>query len=362
MRSAQKADADPTHVTHVNFANGFRGGERQTLNLIEGLTTKGTPQLLVCRAGSELQARAQAIGCATRGLAHPLLGHLRVAPTALIHAHEARAVYWAALERTLRGTPYLITRRIPNAPSNSAVNRYVHRRAAERVSVSSHVAQRLGVSSGRSSLTILDSCSALPVDPAKTAALRTFFGPGPVIGHVGALQDHHKGQSVLIHAFLRLARTRPDARLVLVGEGPDRAWLERLASGDQRIVFAGFQPSVGDWFAAFDVFAFPSREEGLGSSVLDAMLMGIPVMSSTAGGLPELSAGHLNSIMVQGFDPSDWAIALDHLLGDPDIRTRLVENAHRFARAHDVEAMTSSYAAVYREVVSATHRSACPPR
>lgn len=351
MTPVRRVGAAPMHVTHANFAKGFRGGERQTLNLIEGLAAKRTPQLLVCRDGSELQARAAAIGCATRGLAHPLLGHLRVDATCMVHAHEARAVYWATLELALRGTPYLITRRIPNPPSNSAVNRYAYRHAAQLVGVSNDVAQRLGSATGRSPLTILDSCSTLPVDAVAATALRASFGPGPVIGHVGALQDHHKGQAVLIQAFLRLTRVHPNARLVLVGEGPDRAYFERLAEGDRRIVFAGFQESVGEWIAALDLFAFPSREEGLGSSVLDAMLMGIPVVSSTVGGLPELSVDGQNSVMVQGFDPDDWADAIERLLGDVKACANLVQHARCFARAHDIEAMTTSYRAAYREVV-----------
>lgn len=344
------------HITHVNFAKGFRGGERQTLNLIEGLATLGMSQILVCRRNSELQARSTAIGIATQGLSHPLLGHLSVQATQVIHVHEARGAYWAALERFFRGTPYLITRRIPNPLSGTALTRFVYKNAAQLVGVSDDVAGRLEKTIGRTPRTILDSSTTLPVNREKTAAIRAMLGEGPVIGHVGALQDHHKGQSILIEAFRRVSVSHPNARLLLVGEGPDRERFEQLAAGDPRIVFAGFQQNVGDWIAAMDVFAFPSREEGLGSSVLDAMLIGVPAVTSAAGGLPELNVNQKTTLMVESLCPADWASAIRHLLSDPEYRSLLIESARSFAQTNDVAAMTERYVSVYRELLS---RSCC---
>ena len=67
------------HILHVNFAKGFRGGERQTLNLMEGLAAHGVAQTLVCQPGSELRARAEALGVRTWLARQPLSGH-RKAP------------------------------------------------------------------------------------------------------------------------------------------------------------------------------------------------------------------------------------------------------------------------------------------
>lgn len=345
---------DIRHITHVNLAREFRGGERQTLNLIEGLDALGVAQTLVCREGAELRVRAAAIGVPTRSVAHPLRGHIGDYATQVLHVHEARGAYWAALESIFKGTPYLITRRIPNPLSDTALTRFVYRKAGQLVGVSNDVARRMEAAIGRAPITILDSCTALPVDAATVAALRAGFGGGPVIGHVGALQDHHKGQSILIQAFHGLCQAYPDARLVLVGEGPDRAHFEQLAGGDPRIVFAGFQSNVGDWMAAMDVFAFPSREEGLGSSVLDAMLIGVPVVTSDAGGLPELNANQCNSLMVPNLDPAQWDRAIRQVLADPAYRARLTAAAGSFAQANDVAAMTKRYLDVYRDMLTMT--------
>ncbi|MBV8666364.1 MAG: glycosyltransferase [Burkholderiaceae bacterium] len=346
------------HITHVNFANGFRGGERQTLNLAEGLAQLAVPQLLVCKPGSELEQRARAAGIAVKAIGHPLTGHLGNIATSLIHVHEARAAYWTLIEHVLRGTPYLITRRIPNPVSGSAANRLVYRRAARLIGVSHDVARRLQGQAGREVGVVLDSCTALAVDAERTRAIRTELGGGPVIGHVGALHDHHKGQSILIAAFQKLTRHYPDARLVLLGEGPDRPAFQKQALGDPRIVFAGFQQDVGSWLAAFDVFAFPSREEGLGSSVLDAMSLGVPVVSAAVGGLPELVGADERGLMVNSVDPEPWSAALRRMLEDASLRARLRDAAQVFAAAHDTAAMTRQYVALYEEIISRRAASA----
>lgn len=341
------------HILHVNFAKGFRGGERQTLNLVEGLATLGVEQTLVCNPRSELRKRAEALGIRTWLARQPMSAHLNAPRADIVHVHEARGAYWAMIEHVLHGTPYLITRRIPNPVSGSAVNNFVYRRAAELVGVSRDVSARLGEQTCHPVQTVLDSCTVHTPDPQRVNAIKTELGGGPIIGHVGALQDHHKGQSILIAAFLLLVETYPDARLVLVGEGPDKEAFQKLAHNDPRIVFAGFQQDVGSWLAAMDVFAFPSREEGLGSSVLDAMLLGVPVVSSAVGGLPELIGAEQRGLLVEGTDPARWAAAIQRMLEESPLRESLRIAALNFAQEHDISHMTSQYLDIYRKITRA---------
>ena len=342
-------------ITHVNLARGFRGGERQTINLMEGLANAGVEQTLVCRNGAELKRRVAHLDVKVREVAHPLFGHLNPPSADIIHVHEARGAYWAGIEHLLRHTPYIITRRIPNPISDSAVTASVYRHADKLLGVSQYVAQCLTRQIGLPVGAILSSTSTLPADPDQVREIRQRFGPGPIIGHVGALHDHHKGQSVLIQAFLRLVQDFPNAQLLLVGEGPDRAQFEALANGDPRIHFVGFQKDVGSWTAAMDLFCFPSREEGLGSSVLDAMALKVPVIAAKVDGLPELIGNDERGLGVDGHEPAAWEGAIRRMLGDEAMRSHAVQNAHRFAAENGIEAMTRSYLAVYENVWSARH-------
>lgn len=340
-------------IEHVNFAKGFRGGERQTLNLMEGLASLGVQQSLLCQARSELSKRAKAAGFAVRHARGPLFGHSAPLPETeprIVHVHEARGAYWAAIQNFMHDTPYMITRRIPNPVSANAINRLVYRRATELVGVSRDVAARLKERTGHHVHTILDSCTRHGGDAQRAAAIRAELGGAPVIGHVGALHDHHKGQSTLIAAFRMLTERYPHARLVLLGEGPDKGEFQRQARNDPRIVFAGFQEDVGSWIAAMDVFAFPSREEGLGSSVLDAMLQGVPVVTSDVGGLPELVGDQERGIMLDNHNPLQWSAAIQRLLEDAALRERLRHDALEFAQSHDIAAMTNDYLDIYRDI------------
>jgi glycosyltransferase involved in cell wall biosynthesis len=177
------------------------------------------------------------------------------------------------------------------------------------------------------------------------------LGPGPVIGHVGALDDRHKGQAILLDAFTRLAADYPGARLVLVGEGKDREALRRQANGDSRIHFAGYQSDVGSWIAAMDIFAFPSREEGLGSSVLDAMAHGVPVVVAPVGGLPELAGRNERGLVMDRLDAASLESAIRALLSDAALRMRLVKAAREFALRHNVDEMTGEYVKIYHAIL-----------
>jgi len=217
--------------------------------------------------------------------------------------------------------------------------------------VSQDVSRLLAAQTNRQVHTILDSCTAYAPTADKVSAIRKQFGAGPIIGHVGALHDHHKGQSVLIEAFHRLVATYPDAHLVLLGAGPDQVWFEQLAKGDKRIFFAGFQADVGPWMSAMDVLAFPSREEGLGSSVLDAMALGVPVVASSVGGLPELIGDQQRGAMVLSHDPADWEVAIRRMLTDDAMRARCIDAGRKFSAQHDIRSMTESYVARYEDIL-----------
>lgn len=141
-----------------------------------------------------------------------------------------------------------------------------------------------------------------------------------------------KAWDVLIRAFAEVARARPEARLLLVGgyQAPHErptydelmAWIEPrgLAS---RIRFAGHVENVVDPLLACDVFVLPSRSEGHSNALLDGLAAGVPVVATRVGAAPELIRDGENGLLVDRADIGQLARALDRLLGDPDLRSRL---------------------------------------
>ncbi|MBB5082579.1 glycosyltransferase family 4 protein [Nonomuraea endophytica] len=149
------------------------------------------------------------------------------------------------------------------------------------------------------------------------------FG-GPVVVCVSRLV-RRKGQDQLIKAWPRVLRAVPDAVLLLVGDGPDRRRLERLAARTRSVVFAGAVPgeSLPGYYAAGDVFAMPCRTrlrgadvEGLGIVFLEASATGLPVVAGASGGAPDAVRQGETGLVVDGGSAGAVAQALVELLED----------------------------------------------
>lgn len=341
-----------TPVCHVNLARGFRGGERQTELLIRALAAEGVPQRAVTRRGQPLGPCLDDVpGLVRREAARPFSRAMPFLRGCLVHAHEAKASHLAYWARYLAKTPYLITRRVDNVPGRGPFTRAMYRDAARVVVLSEAIGAVMREYEPTLATTVIPSAAAKPaVDPERAASLRRTWGGELAIGHVGALHHAHKGQGDLIAAFARLCKRRPGLRLVLVGDGVDEKRFRAQAKDLPGVIFAGRVDNVGDYLAAFDVFAFPSLHEGLGSTLLDAMQCGLPIVATKAGGIPELVMHGENGLLVEAGDVDGLAAALERLIVDADLRRRLGKAGRDRARAYTPEAMAQRYLALYRDL------------
>lgn len=152
----------------------------------------------------------------------------------------------------------------------------------------------------------------------------------PVIGSVGQLVKR-KSLDHLLRAVAALDQ-RPAPWLLLVGDGPARGELEALARqlgiGD-RTIFAGFQKLPLPWLAAMDVFALPSAQEGLPRVILEAMLLGKPVVASDIVGSRELVVDGETGFLHDYGDEGALGARLARLLGDPELARRCGEAGRR---------------------------------
>jgi glycosyltransferase involved in cell wall biosynthesis len=167
---------------------------------------------------------------------------------------------------------------------------------------------------------------------------------------VGALDDSHKGQLQIIGLARRWQDVRPDVRFVLVGAGRDEVQLRQAADGLDNVIFTGEVGNVGDYLAAFDVFLYPSRHEGLGSILLDALEAGLPVVATAVGGIPEIIRDGDNGILVKPDDPPALEAAVAAFHGDDRLRARVATANRLRAREFSASTMTGRYERLYREL------------
>ena len=346
-------------ILHVNFAPGWRGGERQTVLLMQGLRDLGVQNALLARSGGALAERARSDGFEVLQSGRlPPIGKLRGHD--VVHAHEARAVGFAVATKPWHRAPIVATRRVDNAPGSGWLTHLKYRRVDRLVAISNAVREAiLAWDPAVGPLQVIPSSvpAAYDAAPDRIAELRDRFQGRLVIGTVGALVVRHKDPSTLIHAFAKLASRRDDLMLVLIGEGNDRALLERQVAElglQEQVIFEGFQPDPWAYYAVTDVFALTSRAEGLGTAILDAFAYSVPVVATRAGGIPELIGNDERGWLARPGDPSDVARCLREALDRPDEARRRASLAlEHLSRNHSIEAMATAYHALYSELIGA---------
>ena len=170
-----------------------------------------------------------------------------------------------------------------------------------------------------------------------------------VIGTAGRL-DPVKNLQALLQAHALLVESHPAARLVIIGEGPERASLEAGAAAlgiSSRVHFAGYRADVRRLMPAFDVFANTSTYEGVSLTILEAMAAALPVVASPAGGNPEVVT-HEDTGLVVRAEPASIANAFRRLAADPIRRGTMGEAGRRRVCGHfSIDRMVEQYAAAY---------------
>jgi glycosyltransferase involved in cell wall biosynthesis len=176
----------------------------------------------------------------------------------------------------------------------------------------------------------------------------------PVVGTIGALVAQ-KAQHHLIDAAAIVTKEVPDVRFVILGEGELRPSLEEHIKHlhlTRHVFLAGFRPDVLELLKDFDVFALSSIQEGLCTSLIDAMAASKPAVATAVGGVPEVIADGETGFLVPAKDDKALAERIVRLLKDQGLRQRMGEAGLARARQHfTVERMVQATADAYEQIV-----------
>jgi glycosyltransferase involved in cell wall biosynthesis len=340
-------------IAHVNTARGYRGGERQTELLIQGLKSRGVRQVLIARRGGALAPRVRDLTIEVREVSGgPLSVAFASGGAALLHLHEGRSVYGAYLRSLASGTPYVITRRVDNPIGRHWLAHRAYRRARAVAAVAPQIADIVRAYDPAIPARVIHSASTgFVVNAAKAAAIRTQFAGKFIVGHVGALDNAQKNQELIIRVARELERSHPALQFVLVGGGDDEAMLKAAAQGLANVTFTGFVQNVGDYLAAFDLFILPSNREGIGGILFDAMEQGLAVIVSAVGGLPDIVHHGENGLVIEPARPDQLRDAILDLVGAPQRRRVMGARGREVAQDFTAEAMCRKYVELYESVL-----------
>jgi len=202
------------------------------------------------------------------------------------------------------------------------------------------------------------------------ASMRAELGippDAPVVGSVMRLSPP-KAPHVIIEATHDLLAVHPELRVVIVGDGTQRARVEGLIRKlglEERVILTGLRTDVGDLLGAFDVFVLPTYWEGLPRVIPQAMAASLPVVASDVDGNAEIVEPGVNGLLVPPDDRAGFARAILEILGDPATARRMGEAGRRCADAFHVDRMVADIEVLYDRLLGRAgpdSSSSGPPR
>jgi sugar transferase (PEP-CTERM/EpsH1 system associated) len=174
-----------------------------------------------------------------------------------------------------------------------------------------------------------------------------------LVGVVARLTPE-KDHATLLDAFRLVVNTHPNCRLVVVGDGELKGALVSQSQSlgiEDRVTFLGSRSDVPELVFAFDVVVLPSKVEGLGITLLEAMAAGRPTVGARAGGIPEVVVEGETGLLVDPGDAPGFAVAIARLLNDDTLAAEMGRNGRaRVERRFGLAGMISSYEAIYEKI------------
>ena len=347
-------------ILHVDAGRSWRGGQRQVFLLATGIRDLGYRTLIVAPTGSPLIRRAEHAGLPTYrltlrgewdiGSARELRAVAGEWKADIVHAHDARAHSIARLALLgKRKTRLIVTRRVAFTPKQV---RLKYRHGIDAFIAISNAVKAVMVKAGVPADRIDVVYSGLPAPvvkrPRNWRRERGWPSTTIVCGIVGAMTQE-KGLDLVGGIARRLpGEVFRRTRLVLLGgKGKGGTSVSGVEGFD-----AGFVEEIHDAMAGLDVLWHPAKSEGLGTSVIDAMALGVPPIAFSVGGLPEVIEDGKSGLLIPAGDVQAFMRGAAELITNDALRARLGEGAKVRAREFSVKRMIERTAEVYHRVIA----------
>jgi len=357
-------------IIHTESSLGWGGQEIRILSESQGLARRGHEIRLLCPPEARIFAEApnwglqpEAVPIARKNWAgfSSLKKKLQESRCDVLSTHSSTDSWLSALALRSLGRPYPMvrTRHISAPVPRNPLSQWLYAQAAHIVTAGEALKKDLVERNGLPAARIDSVPTGIDTErfrPGDRMAAREKLGlpkEKTLIGIVATLRSW-KGHRFLLEALPE------QAGLVIVGDGPQRPMLE--AQVDQlkiryKVLFAGNQKDVVPWLQSFDVFALPSyANEGVPQALIQAMLVGLPCVTTNIGSMAELAIHEKTALVVEPQDRGALTAALRTLLGDSSLKQRLGSAARKHAAERfSSEGMLDRMEAIYRGAADA-HR------
>ncbi len=354
-------------ILHLDTEYGWRGGENQVYLLLRGLREKGITTELIAPPESALLKKVQeedipVTPLKSRGeidfMAIGKISHIiRKKGINIVHAHTAHAHTLAGFSGRICKIPVVVTRRV-DFPLRNPFSRWKYQHLADAIIVISKAIKRILLQYGIPREKLFHIPSGIDLQRLEEVKDNSYLWEEfplhrPIIGTIAHLTDH-KGHKYLLEAVPQVLKIFPQATFLLVGKGELEKELKkkvRRASLENHIIFTGFRRDIPEILSLLDLFVLPSHLEGLGTSLLDALYMGIPIVATSTGGIPEIIKHEEWGLLVPPRNPRALSKAIISLLTDKRKRERFSQRGKEWVKENfSVEKMVEGTIEVYNQL------------
>ena len=378
-------------ILHTNMLRGWGGQSNRILVETRGTLAAGHEVIIAAPYDCQLYQKATPLGavCLPGYRMKPpaqiwyslpdfrrLIRDLHTHQPDLIHLHGSQDSWLAVIAKRwcggrLAGKPWppMIRSKHNIFPwHQNTQNRWLYPKMDAFIAISEYCGQQVAEFPGlaekpRKSIVSVPDLERFQnaVDTGLRSDLSEVLGPQTFLWGIAARLRPEKAIDVLLRAMAILKSQNRDTHLVIVGAGSEEAMLKSLAHDlgltAKWVTFAGFRPDVEGVLKSLDGFVLPSRQEGLGTSALEALAVGLPVVGSNVGGIPESVIHEKTGLLFKSECPDSLALEMARVMDSPDLRARLGKGAREHIETNFTEAALVQKTLSFYEEVLEHHRS-----
>ena len=360
-------------VLHIDTEKGWRGGQQQAAYLIDALFKNGFHTSMVCQPHSVIQkfCKNQGLPC----FAIRMLGEIdfvsgfriarlcRKSQVSILHLHSAHALAIGLWTKLFYPKLKLIgVRRVDFHIHKNWLSQLKYRsRKLDRIVCISEAIRQILIADGIPAEKLVTIHSGIDIHkfdgitpPTDFRAQLGIPRDHILIGTIAAMAGH-KDYPNLLQAAKIVCEKFDRVTFCTVGDGPEKERIFKLAKElgiDTRFIFAGYRNDIGNFLKSFDIFVLASKKEGLGTSLLDAQAVGLPIVACETGGIPEIIGHGINGWLVPAQNENALAVAIMKLIRQGGLRKKLGLNALQSVKKFDIQFTIEKNIQLYENLVS----------
>ena len=357
-------------VLHTEWSDDMGGQEKRVLAEAVGLIQRGHHVAIACRSHAKIRTEAERLGIKTYPLPFRrpydiesifrLTRIIRQERFDIVNTHSGIDSWIGGLSARLARVPVLVRTRHLNIPLKRTPLNFIHYLPDMYITCGENMRMNLIRNCGFPEDRVISIPTGVDrkffeIKRNKDVAVKYGLSKNsPVITNVGILRSV-KGHEVTFKAVKPVIKTVPEAKFLIVGDGPARERLENLVDElgiREYVIFTGFVKSIPEIYSFSDIAVLSSWSEGLPQSLIQAMAAGVPVVATTVGGVPEVVIHEETGILVEAGDSEGLAEGIIRLLKNPELCKRLTEKAKQYVMdKYTMEHMIEKIEALYLELL-----------